>query len=213
LQTLTGRGQWFSKGEMDKTMEYFLAINGQQRGPFPVQDLIRQGMKSDTLVWAEGMANWTPAHQIAELARVFTPPPISPAAAPQWQSPVFTPSAYPAAPPPSGGPQSGSPQYPPPPMQSGFPGMQYGGYAVPPNINSTKLAAGLCGIFLGSLGVHKFILGRTGAGLIMLLISICTLGFAAGIVHIIGMIEGIIYLSRSDADFYRMNVLEKRNWF
>jgi hypothetical protein len=39
---------------------------------------------------------------------------------------------------------------------------------------SNKIAAGVCGILLGSLGIHKFILGYTGAGLIMLLVTILT---------------------------------------
>jgi TM2 domain-containing membrane protein YozV len=202
-----------------ETMEYYLAINGQQRGPFPVDALVKNGMKSDTLVWAEGMANWVRADQIADLARAFAPPPpppISPApaqASPQWQSPVFTPMPYPAPPQQSAGQQYGAPQYPPPPIQPGSPVMQYGGYAIPPNVNSTKLAAGLCGIFLGSLGVHKFVLGRVGAGLIILLISVCSLGMLIPLTHLLGLIEGIIYLSRSDADFYRINILEKRSWF
>jgi TM2 domain-containing membrane protein YozV len=38
-----------------------------------------------------------------------------------------------------------------------------------------KIAAGVCGILLGSLGIHKFILGYTTEGIIMLLVSILTL--------------------------------------
>src|SRR5690348_6147244 len=38
----------------------------------------------------------------------------------------------------------------------------------------SKVAAGICGILLGSLGIHKFILGYTGAGLIMLLVTLLT---------------------------------------
>src|SRR5207245_7444092 len=54
-----------------------------------------------------------------------------------------------------------------------------------------KLAAGLTGILLGSLGVHKFILGYTRAGLIMLLVSVLTLGFGSIPMAVIGIIEGI----------------------
>ena len=63
---------------------------------------------------------------------------------------------------------------------------------------SNKIPAGICGILLGSFGIHKFILGYAGAGLIMLLVTIIggvlTCGIAAGVMHIIGLIEGIIYL-------------------
>jgi TM2 domain-containing membrane protein YozV len=78
---------------------------------------------------------------------------------------------------------------------------------------SNKLPAGICGILLGSLGVHKFILGYTGAGLIMLLVSVLSCGIAAGIMHIIGLIEGIIYLTKSDEEFVRLYVDGRKEWF
>jgi TM2 domain-containing membrane protein YozV len=78
---------------------------------------------------------------------------------------------------------------------------------------SSKVAAGVCGILLGSLGIHKFVLGYTGAGLIMLLVTILTCGLAAGVMHIIGLIEGIIYLTKSDEDFVRTYVDGRKEWF
>lgn len=78
---------------------------------------------------------------------------------------------------------------------------------------SNKIAAGICGILLGSLGVHKFVLGYTGAGLIMLLVSLFTCFFAAPIMSIIGLIEGIIYLTKSDAEFVRTYVEGRKEWF
>jgi len=50
---------------------------------------------------------------------------------------------------------------------------------------SDKIPAGVCGILLGSLGVHKFILGYTGAGLVMLLVTLLTCGLASPVMHII----------------------------
>lgn len=76
-----------------------------------------------------------------------------------------------------------------------------------------KIAAGICGILLGSLGVHKFILGYTGAGLIMLLVTLLTCFVASPIMHLIGLIEGIIYLTKSDADFVKTYVEGRREWF
>ena len=76
-----------------------------------------------------------------------------------------------------------------------------------------KIAAGICGIVLGSLGVHKFILGYTGAGLIMLLVTVLTCFIASPIMHLIGLIEGIIYLTKSDADFVKTYVDGRREWF
>ena len=76
-----------------------------------------------------------------------------------------------------------------------------------------KIAAGICGILLGALGVHKFILGYTKEGLIMLLVSILSCGFLAWIFWIIGLIEGIIYLTKSDEEFSRIYVQNKKGWF
>lgn len=78
---------------------------------------------------------------------------------------------------------------------------------------SSKIPAGICGILLGSLGVHKFILGYTGAGLVMLLVTVLTCGLAAGIMHLIGLIEGIIYLCKSDDEFVRVYVDGRKEWF
>ncbi len=76
-----------------------------------------------------------------------------------------------------------------------------------------KIAAGVCGILLGALGIHKFILGYTTQGIIMLLVSILTIGLAAPIMGIIGLIEGILYLTKSDEDFSRTYIQNKKGWF
>jgi TM2 domain-containing membrane protein YozV len=78
---------------------------------------------------------------------------------------------------------------------------------------SNKIAAGVCGILLGSLGVHKFILGYTGAGLIMLLVTLVTCGLAGVVMHVIGLVEGIIYLTKSDEEFVRLYVDGRKEWF
>ena len=76
-----------------------------------------------------------------------------------------------------------------------------------------KIAAGICGILLGALGIHKFILGYTKEGVIMLLVSILTLGFGAAIMGIIGLIEGILYLTKSDEEFVSTYITGKKGWF
>jgi TM2 domain-containing membrane protein YozV len=79
--------------------------------------------------------------------------------------------------------------------------------------NSKKIAAGVCAILLGSLGIHKFILGMNTAGLIMLLSTILTCGLAAAVFHVVGLIEGILYLTKSDEEFYRVYIVGKKEWF
>jgi TM2 domain-containing membrane protein YozV len=90
----------------------------------------------------------------------------------------------------------------------------------PPSIAdraARKIPAGICGVLLGWLGIHKFILGYNGAGIAMLLISLIgsllTCGLAASVMWVIGLIEGIIYLSKSDADFVRTYVDGRKEWF
>ena len=72
-----------------------------------------------------------------------------------------------------------------------------------------KMIAGLLGILFGSLGIHKFILGYTKEGIIQIVASFVTCG-AAGIV---GFIEGIIYLTKSDEEFYNTYQVGKKPWF
>ena len=76
-----------------------------------------------------------------------------------------------------------------------------------------KMAAGICGILLGSLGVHKFILGYTTEGVIMLLVSVLSCGMLAVVPHIIGIVEGIIYLTKQDEEFVRTYIQMKKGWF
>jgi TM2 domain-containing membrane protein YozV len=71
---------------------------------------------------------------------------------------------------------------------------------------SNKVAAGVCGILLGSLGVHKFILGYTGAGVTMLLVTLLSCFVLSPITHLIGLIEGIVYLTKTDDEFVRQYV-------
>lgn len=78
---------------------------------------------------------------------------------------------------------------------------------------SNKIAAGVCGILLGGFGIHKFILGYTGAGVIMLLASLLSCGVLYTVTHIIGLIEGIIYLTKTDDEFVQLYVDGRKEWF
>lgn len=76
-------------------MNYFIIINDVQQGPFTVEELSQLGLRQDSLVWCEGMAQWTPAWQVEELKPLLfgtrqqerlsvepmaqpTPPPVPP---------------------------------------------------------------------------------------------------------------------------------------
>jgi TM2 domain-containing membrane protein YozV len=76
-----------------------------------------------------------------------------------------------------------------------------------------KIAAGICGILLGALGVHKFILGYTKEGVIMLLVTVLTFGFGGMVMGVIGIVEGILYLTKPDDVFVATYVAGKKGWF
>ena len=59
----------------------------------------------------------------------------------------------------------------------------------------SKLAAGLLGIFLGSLGIHNFYLGFTGKAVAQLLLTVLSCGALSIVSGIWGLVEGIMYLT------------------
>jgi TM2 domain-containing membrane protein YozV len=91
-----------------------------------------------------------------------------------------------------------------------------------------KLLAGILAIVVGSLGIHKFVLGYTKEGVIMLS---CTIGgYILGIIGsmvvigcvffllpmaagVIGLVEGIMYLTKSDEEFVNTYITNKKPWF
>ncbi|MBI4719863.1 MAG: TM2 domain-containing protein [Chitinivibrionia bacterium] len=75
-----------------------------------------------------------------------------------------------------------------------------------------KIDAGICGILFGWLGIHKFILGYIPEGTILLCASLLTCGCLIPITGGIGLIEGIIYLAKTDEDFVATYITNKRNW-
>jgi len=81
------------------------------------------------------------------------------------------------------------------------------------NEESKRVIAGILAIVLGPFGVHKFILGYTTQGIIMLAVTIVTCGVGAAVTSIIGLIEGVIYLTKSDEEFIQMYQTNKKEWF
>lgn len=174
------------------------------------------------------------------------PPPGSSTPSTQMPSTQMPSAQMPGAQPSSPGPRPtapdldawGEPQRPlfPPaagaderPVRPDMPGAAPAG-----DVAQKRLIAGLLGIFLGSLGVHKFYLGLNTQGLLILgvnvgvwilavLVGLVTLGLGlivtiplAGLVSsalgLLGLIEGILYLTKSDADFQRDYLIGKKPW-
>jgi TM2 domain-containing membrane protein YozV len=227
--------------------EWYLHDNGQQIGPYTpeeVASMVASGRVSGSAqAWREGMSTWIPIvsvpppqpaspqnayqsspgpspadrcwmvndrgsqhgpHSQSELASFVAAGTISPMAMawrqglPQWiplSSIVQMPGYAPTGPAPHLGYQP-----------------------FPAAASSNRVTAGIFGILLGGLGIHKFILGYPGAGIAMLLVTVLTCGWGGSgwggiVMGVIGLVEGIIYLTKSDAQFYQEYVVNRKQWF
>lgn len=78
-----------------------------------------------------------------------------------------------------------------------------------------KILAGILAIVLGAYGVHKFVLGYRNEGIIMLVLGI--VGWFTCIplvvVAIVGIIEGVMYLTKTDEEFDRIYIQGRKPWF
>ena len=85
-----------------------------------------------------------------------------------------------------------------------------------PPASSKRVAAALFAFFFGVFGVHKFYLGYSKQGVIMalaFLFGFILAGLPSLIIAIITVIEFIIYITKSDAEFEETYVLNQRSWF
>jgi TM2 domain-containing membrane protein YozV len=76
-----------------------------------------------------------------------------------------------------------------------------------------KIVAGIVAILLGAFGIHKFLLGYTTEGIIMLAVTVLTCGIFAIVPSVIGIVEGIMYLTKSDEEFVRTYIQGRKGWF
>lgn len=76
------------------------------------------------------------------------------------------------------------------------------------NKENKKVVAGILAILLGTFGVHKFYLGYQKEGIIQLVVGLVTCGFAG----IFALVEGIIYLTKSDEEFMETYQNNKKPW-
>lgn len=52
-------------------MRYFAMIEGEQRGPFRLEELPEAGVRPDTYVWCKGMDDWMRADEVADICRLY----------------------------------------------------------------------------------------------------------------------------------------------
>jgi TM2 domain-containing membrane protein YozV len=167
-------------------MGYYYSDGVNQWGPTEVSDLKARGVRGDMLVWREGMEKWERADSVQEVRAVLGIAPAGTAGAAPPVQPV---------------------------AQVGYGAYSARGHPMASEVSGKKIAAGICAILVGTFGVHKFVLGMTGAGLTMLLITLLTCFMAAPIMHVIGIIGGVMYLTKSEAEFYQVYMVGKKAWF
>lgn len=76
-------------------------------------------------------------------------------------------------------------------------------------VQSQRVLCGVLGILIGGIGIHRFVLGDVVGGILRIVISAVTCGFGS----IIGLIEGIIYLTKTDEEFIEIYQVGKKAWF
>ncbi|MGI6295241.1 MAG: TM2 domain-containing protein [Armatimonadota bacterium] len=144
---------------------YVIAEDGSRYGPADIQQLsqwVTEGrVSASTVLEDETTGQKVAASSVLELA--FTPAAASSGMPPMQQ-----------AAPPSNQPFQSSVPY-----QTGVAGA-----------NKSKTAAGILGILLGGLGIHRFYLGYTAIGIAQIVVTVITAGFGS----LWGFIEGILIL-------------------
>mgnify|MGYP001012479145 CR=1 FL=1 len=88
-------------------------------------------------------------------------------------------------------------------------------YPTRPVSRKSRVAAGLLAIFCGILGFHKFYLGYISAGIIMFLLTFFlwwTIVVPLAM-FLVSIIEGVMYLTKSDEEFQRIYVQSQKDWF
>lgn len=207
---------------------YYTSDGTQQHGPFTAEQLA--GIDPNTQVWTEGWPEWRPARTVPALAsRALARPPALSNDDRIWtvhdQGRQYGPhtlselamlvgvgtvsSAAMAW-------RAGAREWVP--VSTLIPMPAFGvGPSAGPTPATNRIACGIFGLLLGGLGIHKFIMGFPAAGIIMLVVTVVTIpltcGVGYGIMAVIGFIEGIIYLTKTDAEFHREYVLQKKQWF
>jgi TM2 domain-containing membrane protein YozV len=204
-------------------MQIYITKGVEQIGPFSEEEIrgkLESGSAKGTdLAWCEGSSDWVPLSEILPIAPVPSPPP----------PPDYFPAVSDAVDMEIGKSQrladiavSDSNNGPPPvPQPSVAPPINPAPLPVEPSPytkeqKAKKLISGILAILLGWLGVHKLYLGYTVEGVIMLVVSLIGFllcGFPTMAVGIVGLIEGIIYLTKSDDAFVETYLVGRKGWF
>jgi len=189
---------------------WYVSRDGKKSGPFSktqMNEMISSHLvECADHVWANGMGDWVTAEVAFGLApgNGSSGPPPPPK---QSNGSQLPPQSY-VSPPPY---QSSNPY----PNNNPYGSEQEHQAPMGSHVRSgvEKVPAALLAIFLGGLGIHKFYMGYKNEGIIMLAVTVLTFFVGGFFMGIIGLIEGIIYISMHDEQFRREYVAGHKPWF
>ncbi|MBS1003611.1 MULTISPECIES: TM2 domain-containing protein [Acetobacter] len=102
------------------------------------------------------------------------------------------------------------------PVLVNFPQREPSSQGTPITQGRNRVVASVLALLFGVLGIHKFYLGYKKAGFIMLLVSVVGvtfLGLPGVVIYAVAFFEAIIYICKTDEEFYDTYVAQERDWF
>lgn len=81
----------------------------------------------------------------------------------------------------------------------------------PASKSKDRTTAGILALLLGGIGVHQFYLGNIGTGILRILMIVTLI--LAPVAGLIALVEGILYLTKTDEEFKRIYVDGNKKWF
>ena len=159
------------KRKLHLTMKYYIYINNQAIGPMTSEQIFAYPVDANTQV-SYNSQPWRPLSTYPELVGMLN----------QRQSGAHA-STY------------GQSGYGPQANGQAHYGQPY--YNQQPEVDNKKTLCGIMALLFGTLGVQYFVLGKTAAGFISILLSVLT----CGVWQIVTIIQGIMMLCMSDREF------------
>ncbi len=189
--------------------DWYYAIGEDRQGPISLDELRQLAfdgtLRPSDLVWNETMSDWREAGQVREL-QGYIGKSRNRTNRERFEK-VTRPSRH----------------YDQDDYDDQYYGPSRDKMRLPRDIANQKITAGLLALLLGGLGVHKFYLGFNTSGTIILVCTLVSWGltivscgllfFLPMIFPIITLVEGIIYLTKSDRDFHYDYNIRKKEWF
>jgi len=71
--------------------EYFIVVNGEQAGPYTLEQLKGMNLHTESKIWYQGLDEWKMLKEVPEYLQLQAPPPVITTGNNNWQPPEGTP--------------------------------------------------------------------------------------------------------------------------